>query len=91
MNGEFGVQISEYKKLLDVRASRIQKLEMAVREAAYSQVQTFSSAVTDQHLKSSTSVHTPSGQSMFEVHIQKAQLTKVSIAFCSFDFKLREW
>ena len=45
MNGEFGVQISEYKKLLDVRASRIQKLEMAVREAAYSQVQTFSSAV----------------------------------------------
>ena len=73
VTNEFQVQLGEYKKLLDMRAARIQKLEIQLREAAYSQVQKLSDT---QITASTTTVHTPSGQSMFEVHVQKAQLTK---------------
>ena len=77
MNGEFQVQIGEYKKLLDIRSGRIQKLEIQVREAAYSQVQAGGGgqALSEKQM-SATSVHTPSGSAMFEVHVQKVQLTK---------------
>ena len=43
VNNEFQVQLGEYKKLLDIRAARIQKLEIQLREAAYSQVSSSSS------------------------------------------------
>ena len=74
VNHEFQVQIGEYKKLLDIRAARIHKLEIQLREAAYTQVQTLSEKQVAAAV--ATSVHTPSGQSMFEVHLQKAQLTR---------------
>ena len=39
MKIEYHGQMSEYKKLLDLRASRIQKLEVQLRETAYGNLQ----------------------------------------------------
>lgn len=72
VKSEFQSQIGEYKKLLDMRAARIHKLETQVRDGAYGQV---SKQVNMEHLKSHT-VHTPSGQTLFEIHVQKVNLTK---------------
>ncbi len=77
VKAEFQGQIGEYKKLLDMRASRIHKLEMQLRENTYGQVAknvNVSSLMTAAN--SGTSVHTPSGQSLFEIHVQKVNLTK---------------
>ena len=71
----FQGQIGEYKKLLDMRAARIHKLEMQLRESTYGQV---AKNVNVSNLMSHT-VHTPSGQSLFEIHILQANLTKVSL------------
>ena len=72
VKAEFQSQIGEYKKLLDMRAARIQKLELQLRDSTYGQV---SRQVNVENLKSHT-VHTPSGQSLFEIHIQRVNLTK---------------
>ena len=88
VKGEFQGQIGEYKKLLDMRAARIHKLEMQLRESTYGQV---SKNVNVSNLMSQT-VHTPSGQSLFEIHILQANLTKeflVKLGKCSTVWKLR--
>lgn len=72
LKAEFQSQIVEYKKLLDLRATRIHKLEMQLRDHTYGQVPKTVSAAD---IKSQT-VHTPSGQSLFEIHIQKVNLTR---------------
>ena len=72
LKAEFQSQIAEYKKLLDLRATRIHKLEMQLRDHTYGQVP----KTVQADIKSQT-VHTPSGQSLFEIHIQKVSLTKV--------------
>ena len=72
VKAEFQSQLSEYKKLLEMRAARIKKLELQLRETAYGQAQ----KLTDKQLENTTTVHTPSGQSLFEIHMQKAHLTK---------------
>ena len=74
LKDEFQSQIGEYKKLLDLRAARIHKLEMQLRDHAYGQVP---KSISD--MKSQT-VHTPSGQSLFEIHVQKVNLTSQSFA-----------
>ena len=75
VKAEFQNQIGEYKKLLDMRAARIHKLEMQVRDNTYGQV---SKQINVENLKSHT-LHTPSGQSLFELHVQKVNLTKESL------------
>ena len=72
VKAEFQSQLSEYKKLLDMRAARIKKLELQLRETAYGQAQ----KLTETQLEKTTTVHTPSGQSLFEIHMLKAHLTK---------------
>ena len=80
MKSEFGGQVGEYKKLLDLRASRIQKLESQLRETAYGRLQKGMAGRGEDvgvMVGNETSVHTASGQSLFEIHVQKATLTKV--------------
>ena len=72
VKSEFQGQIGEYKKIFDMKAARIHKLEMQLRESTYGQV---SKNVNVNNLMSQT-VHTPSGQSLFEIHILQANLTK---------------
>lgn len=63
-----------------MRATRIQKLEVQLREAAYGRMQKNVTNKTDSFgvmVEKETSVHTASGQSLFEIHLQKASLTKV--------------
>ena len=72
VKAEFQSQLSEYKKLLDMRAARIKKLELQMRETAYGAAQ----KLTESQLQTTTTVHTPSGQSLFEIHMLKAHLTK---------------
>ena len=72
VKAEFQSQLSEYKKLLDMRAARIQKLELQMKETAYGAAQ----KLTESQLQKTTTVHTPSGQSLFEIHMLKAHLTK---------------
>ena len=72
VKAEFQSQLSEYKKLLDMRAARIKKLELQMRETAYGAAQKLS----ESQLQKTTTVHTPSGQSLFEIHMLKAHLTK---------------
>ena len=72
VKAEFQSQLSEYKKLLDMRAARIKKLELQMRETAYGAAQ----KLTETQLQKTTTVHTPSGQSLFEIHMLKAHLTK---------------
>ena len=72
VKAEFQSQLSEYKKLLDMRAARIKKLELQMRETAYGAAQ----KLTESQLQKTTTVHTPSGQSLFEIHMLKAHLTK---------------
>ena len=72
VKAEFQSQLSEYKKLLDMRAARIKKLELQMRETAYGAAQ----KLTESQLEKTTTVHTPSGQSLFEIHMLKAHLTK---------------
>ena len=71
VKAEFQSQLTEYKKLLDMRAARIRKLELQLRETAYGQAQ----KLTERQLETTTTVHTPSGQSLFEIHMLKAHLT----------------
>ena len=81
MKAEYGGQMQEYKKLLDMRATRIQKLEVQLREAAYGRLQKNVANNPDSFgvmIEKETSVHTASGQSLFEIHLHKATLTKVS-------------
>ena len=51
---------------------------MQVRENTYGQVTKLATLPQQADTKSHT-VHTPSGQSLFEIHIQKANLTKVCL------------
>ncbi len=85
---EFSSQAQEYKRLLDLRAARIQKLEAQVRDSAYGNLQR-AAARADREDDSrgsgsgggaffgssggATSVHTSSGQSLFEIHVQRAR------------------
>ena len=51
-------------------------VEMQVRETTYGQVSKLSALQQQKTDAKSHTVHTPSGQSLFEIHIQKANLTK---------------
>ncbi len=75
---EFQGQIGEYKKLLDMRAARIHKLEMQLRENAYGQVSKNINvnSLVQSSQSMATSVHTPSGQSLFEIHVQKVKIMR---------------
>ena len=67
----------EYQKLLEVRASKIQKLENNLREISFGSLQkTWNSShvETGQIHGSGATVHTASGQSLFEINIQKVSL-----------------
>ena len=82
MKAEHASQTAEYKKLLDLRAARVQKLESQLREAAYggmAAVGRSAAAVGNNNNSSSssgvmvakeTSVHTAAGQALFEIHVQ---------------------
>ena len=73
----FQDQISEYQKLLEVRASKIQKLENNLREISLGTLQkTWNSShvETGQIHGSGATVHAASGQSLFEINIQKVSL-----------------
>ena len=73
----FQDQISEYQKLLEIRASKIQKLENNLREISFGTLQktwNCSHVETGQIHGSGATVHTASGQSLFEINIQKVSL-----------------
>uniref|UniRef100_A0A0K2T4J1 Protein fantomlike [Strongylocentrotus purpuratus] n=1 Tax=Lepeophtheirus salmonis TaxID=72036 RepID=A0A0K2T4J1_LEPSM len=79
VKSEYLSQISEFKKLLDMRANRILKLENQIRENAYVSVRSNhrqkSGAQCSSFMSSNeVSLHTPSGQSLFEIHISKVSL-----------------
>ena len=79
---EYQTQLGEYKRLLDLRAARIQKLESQLRQQAYGKIvlksmndnlgqeATSRTDATDRN-NDAVMLHTPSGHSMFEVHIAK--------------------
>ena len=76
---DFQDQLTEYQKLLEIRCSKIQKLETQLRESAFGSVQkNFNNTNIDlgQMQSVGTTVHTASGQSLFEIHIQKVILTQ---------------
>ena len=81
VKNEYQEQFGEYQKLLTMRANKIQKLETQLRESAYGNLQkSWNKSGSDSGLMISqeTSVHTASGQSLFEIHIQRISLTQVS-------------
>ena len=76
----FQDQISEHQKLLEVRASKIQKLENNLREISFGTLQktwNCSHVETGQIHGSGATVHTASGQSLFEINIQKVKCSKI--------------
>ena len=71
LKSEHAAQTAEYKKLLDLRAARVQKLEAQLREAAYGG--TMGRAATNVNnaiAGKETMVHTAAGQALFEIHVQ---------------------
>ena len=68
-------QLSEYQKLLELRSSKIQKLENQLRETTFGTIQNNlnTSHVETGQVHGST-VNTASGQSLFEINIQKISL-----------------
>ncbi|TRY74599.1 hypothetical protein TCAL_00595 [Tigriopus californicus] len=84
VKAEYQSQMLEYKKLLEMRANRIQKLENQLRESAYGNLQKNLSKAGHESgsvLGKDTSVHIASGQSLFEIHIQKVHLTQETLVF----------
>ena len=76
---EFQDQLNEYQKLLDIRASKIQKLETQMRESINGNLQkSLQSANIDlgQVHNVGTTVHNASGQSLFEIHVHKVSLSQ---------------
>jgi len=79
---EYQEQVKEYQKLLEMRANKIQKLENQLRESAFGNLQKSwnkSHLETGRIAGNGTTVHTASGQSLFEVHVQKITLTQEAL------------
>lgn len=78
---DFEEQVNQYQQLLELRASKVTKLEAQLRDCALGGNNAPSPWGRD-HLEtgsvtgSTTTVHTASGQSLFEVHIQRVSLTQ---------------
>ena len=74
---EFQDQVAECHKLLEMRSTKIQKLESQLRETALGNLQ---KSWNQSHLETGlveaagTTVHTASGQSLFELHILRVTL-----------------
>ena len=76
---DFQDQLIEYQKLMEIRAAKIQKLEVQLRESTLGSLQkTFNSSHVElgQMHGPATTVHTASGQSLFEIHVQKVTLSQ---------------
>jgi len=74
---EHNAQLAEYKRLLNMRAERVQKLESQLREAAYGNVKSAKACAEDGlgAVAREASVHAAGGQALFEIHVQRLRLT----------------
>ena len=75
---DFQDQLTEYHKLMEIRASKILKLETQLRDSALGGVQkNFNSNHEEmgQMHGINTTVSTASGQSLFEIHVQRVTLS----------------
>ena len=75
---DFQDQLSEYHKLMEIRAAKIKKLESQLRDTAMGGVQkNFVSNHEEmgQMHGVNTTVSTSSGQSLFEIHVQRVTLS----------------
>ena len=79
---EFQEQVSQYQQLLQLRAAKVAKLEGQVRAAALGPAANTwgrQHTETGSVMGEATTVHTASGQSLFELHIQRVSLTQEAL------------
>nr|KAG5707913.1 hypothetical protein BaRGS_031644 [Batillaria attramentaria] len=95
---EYELKLDEYARLLDIRAARIKKLEAQLRDVAYGTRQ-YRIQPPDDEVESSMdfdeTIQLERGQNLFEVHIQKVNLSEDAIrhigdeepaVFCTWEF-----
>lgn len=94
---ECDLKLNEYASLLDIRATRIKKLESQLRDVAYGtkQVKLHASAMQDETSDLDGSVQLERGQNLFEIHIHKVKLSPDGLQaladndpalFCTWEF-----
>ncbi|XP_021379189.1 protein fantom-like isoform X4 [Mizuhopecten yessoensis] len=95
---EYEMKLDEYARLLDIRAARIKKLEVQLRDVAYGTKQFKIAPPVDEEdaiADFDETIHLERGQNLFEIHVQKVCLSDEGVkqigddepsVFCTWEF-----